>query len=141
MPKVRANLNDVSTEFTPASPDDYELKIDKFDLISQGGRDTYKYVLVIDQPGHEEHGKSIFGNISMHKRDGSENVAGQRELKRYFEAVFGKEEVADPSFDYDTDYLLQQRIGGSVVIEAYEYEKDGQTKKGQSNRVDRIWKL
>jgi hypothetical protein len=137
MPKVRANLADVSTEFVPALPGDYEFVIDEIEDKTQGEREAYNIKSSIDMPGTEEHGKPVWEYISMTKKDGSPNGAGSAQLKRYFEACFGKDEVADPSFEYDTDLLLKQRFGGSIVIE--EYEKDG--KSGQSNKFKKIWQL
>jgi hypothetical protein len=138
MAKVRANLQDVSTEFVPAMPNDYELKIVDVEDKTQGEKEQYNVVLQIDEQGNEEYGKKMYDNISLYKNDGGRNTAGEAQLKRYFEAVFGKDEVADPDFEFDTDLLKNQRIMGSVVIEDYT-KKDGS--KGQSNRAKKIWKL
>lgn len=134
MPKVQASLADVSTKFEPIEPGDYDFVIESVEDKTQNGREAYQVVSTVDEPGTDEHGKKVFDFISLTKRDGTPNNAGMAQLKRYFEAVFGEDTVADPSFDYDTDELVKQRFHAEVVIESW--EKDG--KSGKSNRFKMV---
>lgn len=140
MPKVQATLADVSTDFTPAEPGTYALLIEEIEDKTEQGREAYNIILTIDEPGTDEHGKKIWDYISLSKKDKSPNQAGKAQLKRYFEAVFGDETVADPSFDYDTDELLKQRVMGEVVIESWEKGEKGSPsyKTGKSNKIKMI---
>lgn len=140
MPKVQATLADVNTSFDPAEPGDYDLLIEDVEDKTQGGREAYNFVLTIDEPGTDEHGKKIWDYVSLTKKDGSPNKAGMAQLKRYFEAVFGAETVAEEGFDYDTDELKKQRVHGEVTIEPWEKGNRGESgyRHGKSNKVQMI---
>lgn len=141
MPKVRASLADVSTEFKPAEPGTYTLKIEDVKDVSQGPNEAYNVIVSIQDPG-DEYGKKIFDRCGFVTRDGSPNNAGLAQFKRYFEAVLGKEEVALPEFEYDTDAIIGQMIQGEVTIESWEKGEPGspEYKSGKSNRIKNMVK-
>lgn len=140
MAKVSASLKDVQTKFENAPPDRYRLKIvevketnEKADPPNQDkNRQNFNVKLVINDGG-EHNGKPIYHNISMHKKDGEVNRAGQADLKRFFEAVLGID-PEDTTYDWDsvdTDMLVNQEVEGDVIIE--KWSKNG--KSGESNRL------
>lgn len=145
MAKVRATLADVKTHFEPAPPERYRLRIKKVDeKITRADppnqdkeRQAFNVEVYINDGG-EHQNKPIYHNISMNKKDGDVNTAGQADLKRLFMAVRGIEE--DDEFfkdadNLDTDLLINQEFECDVYIESYDNTKTG-GKKGQVNRLD-----
>lgn len=141
MPKVSASLANVSTKIEPMDPDSYAFKIEDVqdkttDRGSEKEREAYQMVLVNDMPGTDNYGKKVWDYVSLTTKDFKPNGAGQAQLKRYFEAVFGEEEVATwGEEDYDTDRLKAGRIGAEIIIDSW--EQNG--KSGKSNKVKSIF--
>lgn len=124
MARISASLADVSTEFVPAAPGLYIFEI--ADVVEQTKDDktTYqlknKIVEVVDGSGDEDSlNKTVTDYVSIHKKDGSINQYGLITLKRYFEAVLGKDNVEERGDDLDTDELKGQRFKGQIEIESY----------------------
>jgi hypothetical protein len=130
--KVNASLKDIKTTFDPAPPERYRLKIEEIEGKSQGGRDSYNFKLVIQNPGDEDsHGKPVYHNISMHTKTGEPNKAGMADLRRFYEAALGWDDSADWD-DLDTDVLLNEEVMADVFIDVY--EKKDKT-EGKSNKI------
>lgn len=148
MPKVNASLADVSTKMEPMEPGIFRFKIEEIqDKTSGRGteneREAYQIISCNNEMGTDSYGKKVFHYISLTTKDGKPNGAGKADLKRYFEAVFGEEAVAEEGFDYDTDNLLNGEFGAEVVIESWEKgEKESPSyKSGKSNRFKRIFPI
>lgn len=137
MPKVNANLAEISTSFEPVEPGVYEFLIKDIEieeLDAEGGkkkgkRQVYIFKNKIDQPDSEENGREIWDRIHIHKKDGTINEFGLVQLKRYFEAVLG-EGNADRD-DLDTDEIKNGRFQAEVAIETY-------TKNGEEIPTNRL---
>lgn len=137
MPKVKGTLKDVSTTYIPIIPDDYEFKIEKVEQeIEQPSSGRPKGQVIdtlhfrVDQPISEEHDRPVRESFYLYayknSPEGTLNERAQQDLKRYFEAVFGKEEVETwEDDDYDTDKLVGGRFRASVYHEPYEVRKNG----------------
>jgi hypothetical protein len=126
MAKLQASLADVSTEFVPAPPGVYIMEITDVTDKETEGRITYTVkskIVEIITGDPEALNKPITDFISIHKADGSINQYGLIQLKRYFEAVLGKDNVEARGDDLDTDELKSQRFKAQVEIESY-WKKD-----------------
>jgi hypothetical protein len=123
MAKINASLSDVSTEFVPAEPGIYILEITDVVETNKDGKTSYqvksKIAEVVEGVGEDSVGKTITDFVSIHKKDGSINQYGLITLKKYFEAVLGKENVAARGDDLDTDELKGQRFKAQVAIDSY----------------------
>lgn len=136
---IHASLADVSTEFVPVEPGVYEFEIQEITSDEKDGRTTIKIKSAITDEG-EMQGRTITDRISLHKKDGSVNQFGLIQIKRYMEAVLGKEELAErlaAGDQPDTDELKGGHFRGDVKIESYEQE--GQTR--QKNEFKAILSL
>lgn len=143
MAKVRASLADVKTTFEQAPPARYRLRIDKIEekLSKVDGnpsleRQNFNFELKIADGG-EHNGKPIYHNVSLHKKDGSANSAGEADLKRFFMGALGLSEDDEFFMDesnLDTDLILKKEIDADVYIESYDNTATG-GKKGKANRI------
>jgi hypothetical protein len=136
MAKIAASLADVSTEFVPADPGVYRFEIDKVEEKEKESRITYqinsKIVSVVSGTGEDSIGKTVVDFIAIHKKDGSINQYGLVQLKRYFEAILGKENVEARGDDLDTDELKGGFFVGEIGIESYK------ANAGQPNEEERF---
>jgi hypothetical protein len=122
MARIQASLADVSTEFVPADPGVYVFEIEDVEESEKEGKLTYKVKNRIKEnvSGSDDSLEKVVTDfISIHKKDGSINQYGLITLKRYFEAVLGKENVEARGDDLDTDELKGQRFKGQIDIESY----------------------
>lgn len=122
MARINASLSDVSTEFTPAAPGVYIFSITDVVEQQKDGKITYQVKTKIEEniSGDDESvNKTVTDFISIHKRDGSINQYGLITLKRYFEAVLGKDNVEARGDDLDTDELKGSRFKGQIKIDSY----------------------
>ena len=135
MPKVKASLADISTEYTPIEPRSgvrFQMKEIKERNTNENGieRQFFDWKAVVSEPG-DDHGKPVFGVISVHKKDGGLNDAGLGELKRFFEAIA-------PEYANDENAEVDVLVGGEfladVEISTYKYP-EGHPKHGQKDRV------
>lgn len=137
MAKVKASLADVSTKYELIPPDAYRLKVEEIKEKTEGGRQNFNIKVVVNDNG-ESHGKPIFHNIAMHKKDGEPNQAGMADLKRFAEAILGID-PDDEDYDwdsFDTDDLLKGEFMADVVIENWVKDEGKPTeKRGQSNKL------
>lgn len=138
MPKVGASMANVSTSFVPVTPDTYLVTLEKPELKTKEGRNTFNVKSVIvagDETGVENAGRSLFDNISMHKKDGEPNEFGSIQLKRYIEAAFPESKEWDEQTwdDFDTDALAGRQVKVVVVIEPD--QKDPDVKYNKTKRV------
>lgn len=122
MPKVGAGMAQVSTQFVPVEPDTYLVTLKKPSFKSEGGRDQYTVQAAIvngEETGAQNAGRTIFDNISMHKKDGTANEVGESQLKQYIEAAFPESKEWDEErwADFDTDELDGRQIQMVVIIE------------------------
>jgi hypothetical protein len=138
MAKVRASLADVSTKFELISPDTYRLKVAEIKEKTEAGRQNFNFKIAVNDSG-EHQGKIIYHNIAMHTKQGEQNDAGVRDLKRFAEAILGID-PEDDSFDwdaFDTDDLLKGEFLADVIIENWVKDEGKPTeKKGQSNKIN-----
>lgn len=144
MGRIKASLAEISTEFKPVEPDIYVLEIDKVEEVEKNGETTAYRIsnkVVSAASGSEEMvGRKISDFINILSKDGSINEYGLQNLKRYFEAAFGKEEVATwTDDDYDTERLPGRQFRAQVAIESY--TKEGETEPRQKNVFKRIESL
>lgn len=138
---INASLADVSTEFVPVEPGIYEFEIQEVTHDEKDGRTTVKIKSAITDEG-EMQGRTITDRASLHKKDGSVNQFGLIQVKRYMEAVIGKEELAErlASGDQpDTQELKGGRFRGEVKIRSYKDEASGEDR--QSNEFKAILPL
>lgn len=126
MAKISASLADVSTEFTPADPGVYIFEITDVVEKDKDGKISYqvksKILEVVSGIGEDSVGKTVVDFVSIHKADGSINQYGLITMKRYFEAVLGKENVEArlaEGDEPDTDELKGQRFKGQIEISSY----------------------
>jgi hypothetical protein len=122
MARIQASLSDVSTEFVPADPGVYVFEIEEVEESEKEGKITYKVKNRIKEnvSGSDDSLEKVVTDfISIHKKDGSINQYGLITLKRYFEAVLGKENVEARGDDLDTDELKGQRFKGQIEIDSY----------------------
>lgn len=129
MPKVTASLADVQTGFQLPEPGVHQFKIKEVQDKSQPGKEAYMVVSEVDEPGTDDHGRKVFDYCAFTKRDGGKNGFGLSRFKEYFEATLGAEVVADPSFEYDTDELVNGRFQAEVYHETYEKNSEDGTKQ------------
>lgn len=139
MGRIKASLADVSTEFKPIEPGLYEFEVTKFEDVEKNGEFVaYRAVNKVITPGDMQN-RQVSEYIHL-KKPGEEiapDAIGLQTVKRYFEACFGKDEVAEwTDEDYDTDKLIGRTFQAQVVIESY--TKDGETEPRQSNRFKRM---
>lgn len=130
MPKVKAGIADVSTEYVQIEPAVYEFKIDKIETRKDPNDPDYLITSKVDEPGTDHHNKPVREYIAMNKKDGTPNEYGMAELKRYFEAVLGEEETQElaENDELDTDMLLNGRFQAEVYLESFD-RKDKETGK------------
>lgn len=126
MAKISASLADVSTEFVPAEPGVYIFEIQDVVEGNKEGRITYqiksKIMEVVSGVGEDSVNKTVVDFVSIHKADGSLNQYGLITMKRYFEAVLGRENVEvrlAEGDEPDTDELKGQRFKGQIEIDSY----------------------
>src|SRR5678815_4975578 len=128
MSKVNASMKDVEIlDFTPAPPDRYRLQIQKIEekeTEAEGKpgvkRQNYNFTVAINDGG-EHHGKTMYHNVSIHKKDGTPNNDGLSDMRRFFGAVLGQDPKDDtfPWDEQDSDQLLHQEFMADVTIESY----------------------
>lgn len=122
MARIAASLADVSTEFVPADPGVYVFLIEDVVENEKDGKISYQIKNRIQEnvSGSDESlNKVVTDFVSIHKKDGSINQYGLITLKRYFEAVLGKENVEARGDDLDTDELKNQRFKGQIEVDSY----------------------
>jgi hypothetical protein len=130
MAKVRASLADVETQFVPAPPDRYRLRILKMKETLKpseppGGPERQNFNYEIEISSGEHQGKKVFHNVALNKKDGSDNPAGQADQKRLYQGVLGID-PEDDSYDYDsldTDQILNGEFEANLTISEYEGKK------------------
>lgn len=137
-PKVGASMANVSTTFVPVPPDTYLVTLEKPGFKVKEGRAAYTMqskIISGEETGAEHTGRTVFDNISMHKKDGTDNDVGASQLKRYIEAASpeSKEWSEEEWEEYDTDQLAGAQVQLVVIIEPD--EKDPEIKY---NRVKRV---
>lgn len=139
MARIQASLADVSTEFVPAAPGVYIFEIADVVEQTKDGKVTYqvksKIVEPVDGAGDAESvSKTVTDFISIHSKDGSINQYGLITLKRYFEAVLGKDNVAERGDDLDTDELKNQRFKGQIKIGHYWPNSVPESERNEENK-------
>lgn len=128
MPKVKAGIADVKTEYQQIDPGVYEFKVEKIEIRKDPSDPDYLITSRVDQPGTDHHNKPVKEYIAMNKKDGTPNEYGMAELKRYFEAVLGEDETQAlaESEELDTDMLIGGRFQAEVFHEPFDRKnKDG----------------
>lgn len=141
MAVIRANMAEISTEFKPVEPNNYQLEVVKIEDILEdpSDPDSLKAKVIsskITDPGDMQ-GRQIRDYINLRTKDGEWNEIGLGNVKRYFEVICGKDEVATwEDEDYDTDKLLGGMFLGQVTIEYY--TPKGETEARPANRFKRM---
>ena len=136
MGKINASIASVSTEFQPLPPDVYDFHIEAVEEQEKDGNVVaYRVKNVVTSA--EENGKVYTAFCNIVDKDGNPNEMGIAELKKYFECIFGKEEVAGwTDDDFDTDMLVGKDWRGQLEIRSY--TPKGSTETKQTNRVTRM---
>jgi hypothetical protein len=123
MPKVRASMKDVSTDYSPIEPGVHRFEVREVTEhvdpdTSRVRYDIQSEVIEVIQDGNpEDVGRKLTDRIHIHKRDGDINDFGVAQLKRYFEVCVGEDEANDD--DADTDWLIGRQFLGQVGISSY----------------------
>jgi hypothetical protein len=138
---IQASLKDVSTDFKPVEPGIYILEIVEVkEMEKDGVTNAYRVVsqVISESNGVEDMvGRKVSDFINIITQKGEINEVGLSSLKRYFEACFGKDEVATwEDADYDTDRLAGQQFRGQLKIDSY--TKPGETEPRMNNKFTRI---
>jgi hypothetical protein len=137
MGKIRASLADVSTEFQLIEPGVYEFEVTAVEEAERNGEFAAYIVKSAVTDAGEQQGRRMRDYISIIKKDGEMNEVGLSQLRRYFEATHGKDEVAGWSDDdFDTDNLVGRTFRGHVKIG--QYTPAGETEPRQTNEFKRI---
>lgn len=143
MPRVKASMADVSTDYNPCEPGVARFEIESVEEeTANDGRVSYKMkskiVEYTDGGKEEDVGRSITNTIYIHKKDGTANEMGIAELKRYFEVTVGEERAN--SEDADTDELIGQQFLGQIVIRSYKTTNNltGEEEERQTNEIARV---
>ena len=103
------DLTNVSTKNTPLPEDTYDCVIKEVhtDRLSSGGHP--QAVVVSEIQGGEFNGRQIWDYLVLRQHDGKPNEISLKQLKRYYEAVLGKDEAARIS-NPNTDLLINGRV-------------------------------
>lgn len=141
MPKVKASMADISTEYVLPDPGPYEFELvevkatdvrQKAPSGKEVERTTYvvKSKIVHDLDGNDEHAnKPVYDYINIHTKEGEINEISMANLKRYFEAIAPESANSE---DADTDELH----GGHFIAMLYHetYKRDDNT-EGVSAKI------
>ena len=147
MPKIKASMKDVSTDFSPIEPGVYKLEVQSVEEHEdeQTGRIHYeiqsKIVAAEDGGNEDDVGRNFRDRIHIHKKDGELNQMGLAQLKRYFEVTVGEDRAnAD---DADTDELVNQQFLGQLTIRKFTQEDNltGEKVERQTNEISRMASL
>jgi len=139
MAKIKASMADVSTDFQVFEPSVYDFEIKKIEEVENKGKfpnldtdDPIAYIVISEFQDGQYQGKQYRDYINIRTKEGALSDPGLAALKRYFEAIFGKDTVESwTDDDYDTDQLVNKGWRGQVAVESY--QKNGETK--QTNRI------
>lgn len=121
MGKINAALSQVSTEFTPIDAGTYTWELEKVEDIKEGEKVVgHAFFNKVTDPG-EMNGRVFKDRVYLNKNDGTPNEISLANIKRYFEAIKGKDVVAGyTDDDFDTDDLHGGMFAGQVKIETYQ---------------------
>jgi hypothetical protein len=143
MPRVKASMADVSTDYNPCEPGVAVFQIEEVkENTGDDGRTMYevrqKIINYQDGGKDEDVGRTVTSRVHIHKKDGTLNDIGLAQLKRYFEVTVGEDRAN--AEDADTDELLNQQFLGQLVIRSYK-SKDALTGEEQDRQTNEIQRL
>lgn len=145
MAKINASLASVSTDFLLVEPGLYDFEVEEYKEILKDNEwiaSTVKSRVVAGE-NEDQIGRKIQDYIHIKKPgepfDPETNI-GLKNIKRYFEICFGKEEVKGwTDDDFDTDLLKGRRFSAQVAISSY--TPKGQTEPRSVNEYKRMEEL
>jgi hypothetical protein len=123
MPRVRADMSSVSTEYNPIEPGAYLVTIEEVkEIVDENtSRIVYEVVMrtvdVVADGSEKDINRKLSDRIHFHKKDGTLNEFGIAQLKRYFETALGEERANDE--DADTDWLIGQNLIAQIGLDSY----------------------
>lgn len=127
MPKIRASMKEVSSDFKPIEPGIMRFEIEDVKEITDDGppeRTQYhikcKVLEVLEDGNKEDVGRTMTEKVHLHLKTGEVNEIGLGQLKRFFEITVGDDLANDE--DADTDWLLNKQFKGQVALESYTVE-------------------
>lgn len=120
MPKLNASIADVSTDFVPPDPGipfTFEV-VDIQPVKSKESPDTFLGFSIISEVADEgdNRGRRMFDRCTELNEDGTVNQFGPKQIKRYMEAILGKDVVKGRGGgdDIDLDELRGGQFTGEV---------------------------
>ena len=132
-----ADLTEVSTDFEVLPEGDYVVTI-KDVVEGKTKKNQLPQVIVqmqVTDGNSEFNGKPISDFITLKQNDGKKNEIGLKQLKRYFEAVLGKE--AANTTAPDTDLLKDKQV--RIMVSVNKYTPEGETEERTNNKIKRIF--
>ena len=129
-----ADMTSISTEFKPYVEGEYRMLIKSTEMHKNNSQ--LRIVCEIeDAPNSDDIGKPFTDFINIVQNDGKLNQIGLATVKRYLEAVFGKD--SPESNNADTDPLVGHSVTLYLIEDSYK-DKDG--KDRTNNKVKKILK-
>lgn len=128
-----ADLSNVSTTYQPLPAGTYKTRI-KAEFEAEPKRRVIVRHKVVESPDGENVGREFSDYIYLDQNDGRPNEIGAKQLKRYFEAVIGKEAANTQS--PNTDDLEDAEV--TVELAQRSYTPKGETEAKISNDVKKI---
>lgn len=146
MPKIRASMADVSSEYTPVEPGIHRYEIEDCEekVNTDSGVERVHYVLtnrivkVLEDGDEKDVGRKVNVRIHIHTKKGELNEIGLAQLKRFFEVTVGDERANDP--EADTDELKGQQFVGKTIIRGYKSRDEitGEETERRTNEIQSI---
>lgn len=144
MPRVKASMKDISTDYSPIEPGVHRYEIKDVTEHEDENTNRIHYAIksevieVMDGGDEKDVGRTITDRVHIHLRDGGLNEFGLAQLKRYFEVTVGEEQANDD--EADTDWLINQQFLGQTTIESYEVKDNltGQKETRKRNNLTRL---
>jgi Protein of unknown function (DUF669) len=136
MPIIEADFTKIVAGSEPLPDADYLVQIEKIeDKPTDDGKPGILISMEVKEGEYE--GRYVFENLVFKQNDGKPNKISLGRLKEYGEAVLGKETANSPK-GINTDDLVKGMCKVHVVIEGYDYEKNGVRKTGTGNKIKRV---
>ncbi len=129
MPRLGNQLKDISTVIEAMEEGPQRAILTVKDQLSKAKSPMVVFTFKID--GGDYNGREISEFATLVKKDGTPNVAGLRQIKRYAEPLVGERASED---DFDTAELDQMAC--DIYVKQEPYDDAGEQRMG--NRVARV---
>lgn len=128
-----ADLTQVSTTREPLPEGDYVVTV--FESEIQKGGKTLVLKTRVEEPA-EFAPRQFWDYINLIQNDGKPNKISLEQIKRYLEAVFGKDSPEAENTRPQTDILNGHQVRLYLIIDEFKDEKSGEKKR--NNKVKKI---